>query len=248
MALPNPQNTYLAYHDSFWTSERGADKFISNMIRTLDDGYGGAGAILNGFNVVPSTPASMVVKVKAGAGAEDDAHLYINYAEYGFFGWMSRDLEIELAASDQLYPRISLIVAYVDFSVAPDDPEDQEVESPGVLKIVEVPGVSAASPQVPSQADIRSQIGAMNPYIVLAQIRVNVNATQIVSANITDNTKNLVAQLNDNIALNQDNSFCAGFLQANTAKTKTKIVVTGPGSSAPAAIDGIELIWLKRKA
>ena len=247
MALPNPQNTYLAYHDSFWTSERGADKFISNMIRTLDDGYGGAGAILNGFTVVPTTPASMSVIVKAGKGSEDDAHLYINYAEYGFFGWMSRDLTIELAASDQLYPRISLIVAYIDFSVSPEA-SDEEVESPGVLKIVEVPGVSAASPAVPTESDIRSQIGAMNPYIVLAQIRVNVNATQIVSANITDNTKNLVAQLNDNIALNQDTSFCAGFLQANTAKTKTKIVVTGPGSSAPAAIDGIELIWLKRKA
>lgn len=247
MALPNPQHTFLAYHDSFWTSERGADKFISNMIRTLDDGYGGAGAILNGFNVVPTTPASMSITIKTGVNTDDDAHLYINYAEYGFFGWMSQDLSLELAASDQLYSRISLIVAYIDFSVAPMA-SDEEVESPGVLKIVEVPGASAASPQPPSASDIRSQIGALNPYIVLASIKVGVNATQITSANITDNTKNLTAQLNDNIALNQDSSFCAGFLQANTAKTKTKVVVTGPNEAAPAAIEGVELIWLKRKA
>lgn len=248
MALPNPQHTFLAYHDSFWTSERGADKFISNMIRTLDDGYGGAGAVLNGFNVIPTNPASMSVIVKTGTNQDDDAHLYINYAEYGFFGWMSQDLTLELAASDQLYSRISLIVAYIDFAVAPAQAEDEEVESPGVLKIVEVPGTSAASPQVPSAADIRSQIGALNPYIVLAQIKVGVNVTQITSANITDNTKNLTAQLNDNIALNQDSSFCAGFLQANTAKTKTRIVITGPNDPAPTPIEGVELVWVKRRA
>lgn len=247
MALPNPQHTFLAYHDSFWTSERGADKFISNMIRTLDDGYGGAGAVLNGFNVVPTNPASMSVIVKTGENQDDDAHLYINYAEYGFFGWMSQDLTLELAASDQLYSRISLIVAYIDFAIAPES-SDEEVESPGVLRIVEVPGVSAATPQVPSASDIRSQIGALNPYIVLAQIKVNVNATQITSADITDNTKNLVAQLNDNIALNQDNSFCAGFLQANANRTKTRIVITGPNDPAPSPIPGIELVWVKRRA
>lgn len=246
MALPNPQHTYLAYHDSFWTSERGADKFISSMIRTLDDGYGGAGAVLNGFQVVPTTPASMSVIVKTGATTDDDAHLYINYAEYGFFGWMSQDLTLNLLASEQLYPRISLIVAYVDFAVTPEG-SDEEVESPGALKIVEVPGIPSASPAVPTASDIRAQIGAMNPYIVLAQIRVTANATQVTSANITDNTKNLAAQLGDNISLNQDNSYCAGFIQANTAQTKTRIVITGPNTT-PSPIPGVELIWLRKKA
>lgn len=248
MALENPQHTYLAYHDSFWTSERGADKFISNVIRTLDDGYGGAGAILNGFQVVPTEPASMAVKIKAGKGAEDDAHLFINYNEYGFFGWMSQELTLQLAESDQLYGRISLIIAYVDFAVNPESESDEEVESPGVLKIAEIAGTASASPTVPTETEIHAQIGALNPYVTLAAIRINANITQITSAEITDNTSKLVAQLNDNIALNQDNSFTAGFLQANETKTKTRIVVTGPNDPQPAAIPGVELVWLKRRA
>lgn len=245
MALPNPQHTYLAYHDSFWTSERGADKFISNMIRTLDDGYEGGGAILNGFQVVPTTPASMSVIVKSGAATDEDSHLFINYAEYGFFGWMSQDLTLDLVSSEQLYGRVSLIVAYVDFAVTPET-SDEEIESPGVLKIVEVPGIPSANPAVPTASDIRAQIGAMNPYIVLAQIRVAANATQITSGNIIDNTKNLAAQLGDNISLNQDNTYCAGFVQADSNKTKTRIVITGPNVT-PAPIPGVELVWLRKK-
>ena len=43
-------------------------------------------------------------------------------------------------------------------------------------------------------------------------------------------------------------SYVAGFKQANVAETETRIVVTEPNEAEPTAIEGVQLIWLKKKA
>lgn len=249
MALSNPQNTFLSYRDGFWTSEKGASKFMANVVRLVDDGYGGYGAVLNGFTLTPTSPAALAINVAASDNGENDGHILIGYEEYAYFGWLSQNTRIELEETDQYYARISLIVAYIDLSLVPESPDekDKEVESPGALKIVEVAGIPSSYPTAPSASAIQSQIGVMNPYLVIGVIRVPGNATMITSDNITSNSDSVAAQLNPSIRLDSENSYCAGVLQANEKNTKTRIVVTGPTASQPEPIEGVEIIWLKKK-
>lgn len=249
MALENPQNTFLSYRDGFWTSEKGASKFMSNVVRLVDDNYGGYGAVLNGFTLTPTIPASLAINVAASDNGENDGHILIGYEEYAYFGWLSQNTRIELEETDQYYARISLIVAYIDLSLMPasEEEKDKEIESPGALKIVEVPGLPSSYPTAPTASAIQAQIGVMNPYVVIGTIRVPGNASIITSDNITSNSDSVAAQLSPSIRLDSENSYCAGILQANDNNTKTRIVITGPNAQQPDPIPGVEIIWLKKK-
>jgi hypothetical protein len=48
-----------------------------------------------------------------------------------------------------------------------------------VLKLAVVAGTPASSPSDPSGAQITTAIGASNPYIILARIRVGTGVTQM---------------------------------------------------------------------
>ena len=44
-------------------------------------------------------------------------------------------------------------------------------------------------------------------------------------------------------------SYVAGFKQANSSETNTRIVVTeANNNTTPSSIEGVQLIWLKKKA
>ncbi len=232
--------TYVAYRDNdSWTSERGASKFIDRFVTNiLDSETGSNGAVLNGFNVVPNTPSDMSIVVKS------QGHLKIKYNDYCYLGWNDKDFILPLAGSDQAFSRYSYIVVYIDRDIIFDE-GDHIIESPSVLKIKEIEGVAQSNPVPPSMSDIKAVVGVNNPYLVIALIEIPANATDIKTANIID--KRPPANLSPDLGFDPDNSFVAGVLQPDAAKTKTRIIITGPTAPTPAAIPGVQLIWLRKK-
>lgn len=247
----NTYHTYVAYRDNnAWTSERGASKFLDLFIKHGSLGKGDSGAVINGLKVIQNPDgADLNVVIQANDGTSDqireDGHCIIKYSDYIYEGWQEQDYRLTLEGSSQATNRISYIVAYIDREIEYVE-SDKIVESPSVMKFAEVKGSEAYSPNAPTRSQIQSVVGANNPYIILAEVRINANTIRITNSDITD--RRFKALLNPDIQLDPDNSWATGVYQpAPNAGVKTRIVVTGPNASTPPAIPGVQLIWLRKK-
>lgn len=246
--LENEFHSFVSYRDNdSWTSERGASKFIDNSIKSSSRGVGDEGCVLNGMYVSANSPADMSVIIKRTEPGKPvkDGHCIIRYDSYCYLGWINVDYKLEIAGSSQSLNRISYIVAYIDRDVE-FNKDDKIIESPSVLKFSEIQGTESTSPKDPTEQQIRNKIGVNNPFIILARIVVNANTSQITQGLIQDYRQKAI--LNPELQLDEDDSYVAGFVQPNQAKTRTRIIVTGPNDPTPAAIPGIQLIWLRKKA
>ena len=240
-------NTYLAYRDNnSWTSEIGASKFMHSMLTTHTNGAGDKGVIINGFNVTATDTPTMAVKISSGE-AGVDSHCVVDYNNYCYFGWLTQDFTLSISGASQSASRISYVVAYVDRSVTFVE-GNNVIESPDVLKIVEVPGTESDAPVPPTSAQIQGVVGANNPYIILASISVPTSASTITDALITDMRQ--FSQIDSSkLGIDVATSYVAGFKQANSSETNTRIVVTEANdNTTPSSIEGVQLIWLKKKA
>ena len=241
------QPTYLAYRDGgSWTSERGASKLAYKLLDVKDSGYGYSdkGCIIDGFKV-SSAKLSLNIKVGNEKGLEKDSHLFIAYNEYGYIGYLTNEINITLSGADQIHPRKSLIVAYVDVSKSytGSTPSNDNTEAPDSLLIVEVEGTPSENPKVPTETQIKTKIGINNPYVILAEIIIPANNSILSDSQITD--RRIKATFNSDIGF-EGELFATGFKDAKT-NNKTKIIITGPNEPAPQAIPGIELIWIRKK-
>lgn len=243
----NPYHTFIAYRDNnAWTSERGAAKFLDLLLSNGTINKGDRGAVINGMKVVPGTGLSVIIQAVESSDAATDGHCVIKYADYSYLCWQDANYTLALDGASQSLARISYIVAYVDRETTYEE-EDKIVESPGLLKFVEVKGSEASSPTAPSRTQIQNVVGVNSPYIILAEVRINAAASSIVSSNITD--RRVRAYLSGDVQLDPDKFYSAGVLQPSPNNgQKTRIVVTGPNASTPAAISGVQLIWLRKKA
>lgn len=97
---------------------------------------------------------------------------------------LTEAVDVTLDQADTSLPRNDLIVIYVDMAVAPVQTVQDNTN--GILKVVAVKGTPASSPSDPDAGTIQQTIGAGNPYMTLASIRVNAGASAISSGNITD--------------------------------------------------------------
>lgn len=91
---------------------------------------------------------------------------------------------VNVGAASPSNPMNSLIVAYVDRSVAGSTSVTDNTND--VFKLKAVDGAAATSPADPSTSAIQAAIGATNPYIVLARVRKRAGSTSILSTDITD--------------------------------------------------------------
>lgn len=238
-------HTRVAYRDNdAWTSERGASKFIDQIIASVKQTkYQGEGCVLNGFKVTPGSGLSVDINDFNG----DDGHLMIRYNNYSYLGWITANYNLVLSGADQALPRRSVIVAYIDLTVEFVE-TDNVIESPDVLKFKAIDGVPNANPSDPSVSSIQSAIGLNNPYIVLASVLVPAGASTLSSGNITDYTSELKATISESVGFDPNNTYVTGVVQpAPNAGVKTRIVITGPNAATPSAIPGVELIWLRRR-
>jgi hypothetical protein len=99
--------------------------------------------------------------------------------------WLhTADEEVAIASNGSGNPRIDAIVLYIDTAETPD------AEVTNVAKIARVAGTPNASPTAPDDSAIQTAVGASNPFIVLAEVRVNSGATEIANDKITDVREN----------------------------------------------------------
>ena len=137
-----------------------------------------SGAVLfPGLTVTQNSPLGLSVIVNTGDFRIDTG------SGYAYHGWNGSAVVVSLSTADAANPRIDTIVVYVDKSetTSPSPPNN-----PNVAKIIKVNGTPGAIPTAPTGGTIQTAVGAGNPYIILADVRVNALATTVTNANITD--------------------------------------------------------------
>lgn len=160
--------TYISNRDSGGlTDEKGHLKFLANSY---------TGNILDGMQVVESSPTGMSVRVSAG-------NIRIPYSNYAHMGWSEGYTGVSVATADPSNPRIDRVVAYVDRSMTF---ADTDTNNPNSLKFMAVTGTPNAVPSKSSDATVQTAVGASNPWCEIGLVRVNAAASSILNASITD--------------------------------------------------------------
>lgn len=141
------------------------------------------GNVVDGLLVVPKTGLTVTLPfgnglIPYGTGATASAREFSLVANF----------DITLDTADASNPRIDLIVIYVDMGVTlpGGTPTSANLDGPGVVKATFVKGTPNASPVDPTVGAIQTKIGASNPYIVVAAVRVDATVTTIAANKITD--------------------------------------------------------------
>lgn len=164
---------------------------MANKVYNLAGGLHSAAAYsgweneLFGGNAVASSTA---LKVGAGSGmtvSVGKGNALIDTGDdYSRRVALTEAVSVTLDQADTSLPRNDLIVIYVDMAVSPVQTVQDNTN--GILKVVAVKGTPASSPSDPDAGTIQQAIGAGNPYMTLASIRVNAGASAISAGNITD--------------------------------------------------------------
>lgn len=153
------------------TSESGHLRAIQKVI---------TGEVLTGLNVSQrSAGANMSVDVAIG-----DAIIPRADGTYGHPAWNDAVYNKVIGTADVSNPRRDIVVMYIDYSVTPSTGVSNNTN--GVVKISVVAGTPAGSPVDPSDAAIQSAVGASNPFIKLARVRVAAGASSITNSVIDD--------------------------------------------------------------
>lgn len=211
------------------TDERGHYYLLAQIIEgnTLGDSFK-----VTALNPTPQ----MSVSIQRGT-------CLIPIDDYAYVGWADANMTLPIAESDQALSRISYIVAYVK----QDTQYAQTVaNNPGLLHIAEVQGTEAASnPKPPTSEQIRQQIGAANPYIILASISVKANSSAIRSADITD--ERIGMKIKDGIGLPHPAIADALYQGSTNPSNRPPLqwVVIQSGTPIPPAVSGYDLCVLE---
>lgn len=167
--------TYAAIIDNGKTSAQG---FMSGF------------SYLLGFQGVPTVtaPTSLQVVQHAG-GANMSVDISIGACLIGnstntfsYNAWQDAASNLSIAAASVLNPRIDAVVAYINMSAV----SLSNSNNPGALAFYDVQGTPAGTPTAPNSSAIQSALGAGVYWILLGYVTVPQNATQIVTANISD--------------------------------------------------------------
>ena len=93
-------------------------------------------------------------------------------------------LTVTVSAASTTLARRDTIVLYVDNSVTPTTSVEDNTNN--ILKGMVVAGTPAQNPTAPNATAIQSAVGAGNPYIILYDILVPANATNLSTATLYD--------------------------------------------------------------
>lgn len=138
------------------------------------------GEVLTGLAISQrAAGANMSVDIAVG-----DAVIPRSDDSYGHPAWNDALLNQSISAADGSNPRRDLVVMYIDYDETPSTGVSNNVN--GVVKIAVVAGTPAGSPTDPDGSAIESAIGAGNPYIILARVRVAAAASSISNSVIDD--------------------------------------------------------------
>lgn len=101
-----------------------------------------------------------------------------------------------ITTADGSNPRRDILVLYVDYGQAPSTAVSNNTN--GVVKIKMVNGLAAGSPVDPSDSAIQSSVGAGNPWIKLARVRVPAGQTSI-SNTLIDDLRTMISNKNNTV-------------------------------------------------
>lgn len=198
------------------TSEEGHYKFTTNTY---------TGNVLNATDLVVTALSTPAMKVNVAAGQYRIPALS---GAFAYTGWNDSTAEVIISTSDAANPRISTIVMYVDKSASTSP---TPVDNPGITKLMSVDGSPAASPIAPTNAAIQTAVGVGNPFIILANVAVPVNALTIITGNITD--RRTFVKLNPNLYSASDVAqlvYPIGSLYINTSNSANPATILGFGT------------------
>lgn len=160
--------------------------------------------------------------------------------DYAYQCWLDTDVTLPINASAASLNRKSAIVAYIDRGKTY---EESQSNNPGLMVIEEVPGTeTVGTPSNPSRAQILAQIGADNPYILLAYIDVPNQIATITANRIED--KRVQITLREGIGL-PSGTYASGLRLASApinASSDTEIAVINAGAAIPQPSAGSNLL------
>lgn len=159
---------YLTNRDGGKTDEAGHYQFLAS---------GFDGNVLDGLTLLQQSPLGMKLNLTAG-----NARIpYGGYA-YSAFVQEGETEEVQIGTANPSNPRIDRVVMYIDRAMAR---QTVNPNNPGIAKIAVVAGTPAGTPVRPSDVSVNAAVGN-NPWIDLADVRVNTGVTQITTSNVTD--------------------------------------------------------------
>lgn len=164
---------------SLGTSNRdGGRTSESGHLRAIMKGL--KAQVLTGLSVSQrGAGANMSVDVAIG-----DAIIPRSDATYGHPSFNDAVYNQAITTADVSNPRRDIVVMYIDYGQTPSTGVSNNTN--GVVKIAVIAGTPAGSPSDPSNAAIQSAVGASNPYIKLARVRVAAGASSITNSVIDD--------------------------------------------------------------
>jgi hypothetical protein len=138
------------------------------------------GEVLSGLAVSQrGAGANMSVDIAIG-----DAVLPRSDGTYGHPAFNDAVLNKVVSTADPSNPRRDIVVLYLDYGVTPSTGVSNNTN--GVVAAKIVAGTPAGSPVDPTDAAIQSSVGAGNPFVKLARLRVGAGVTTIGTAVIDD--------------------------------------------------------------
>lgn len=108
----------------------------------------------------------------------------VPYLDYAYTVWIpdGSPEQATITTADPTNPRIDRLVMYVDRA---ETPQQVDPNNPSIPKIEVVAGTPDAVPVRPTDGDVDTAV-SNNPWIDLADVRVDAGVTQITDSNITD--------------------------------------------------------------
>lgn len=170
-----------------------------------------AGKVASGLKVVETGVTGLNVIVQPGTGQIDTGQGFSRVFQ------IDSDETIALSPASPSNPRRDLIVAYIDNGVTPTTSVVDNIND--VLKIAAVAGAPAGSPVDPSGSAIQAAIGAGNPYIILARVRVAQSATSLSNSVIDDMREMALITRSDQLSsgiIEPEHLDDTGWIQLNT--------------------------------
>jgi hypothetical protein len=153
------------------TSESGHLRALAKIV---------SGDVITGLNAVQRAAGiNMSVDIQVG-----DAFVRRSDGTYAHPVFNDAVYNQVISAADGSNPRRDIVVIYVDYGQTPSTAVSNNIN--GVVKIKVVNGTPAGSPTDPNDAAIQSSVGAGNPWIKLARVRVPAGQTSISNTLIDD--------------------------------------------------------------
>lgn len=142
------------------------------------------GEVMEGLLVAANAAPDMGIRVQPGSMRIPTGTTPSNYWYEALVDTALPGELLTASTANATNPRRDLVVAYIDKSVSASTGVTNN--SNNMLKLAIVTGTAAASPSDPNVSQIQASIGASNPYIILARLRISAGMTQITSSQIDD--------------------------------------------------------------